>query len=1210
MKRVVILILLFITTGLFAQRGKNGNVTISSTKVVNEYTTLTADITAGATSITVANSALNTKGRFSGNLAAGDLVMIIQMQGATINGALTSKYVGNANTATPNDSSWGLITSYGNAGLYEFAQVSAVPNATTIQFDCGLTNAYTAAGRVQVIRVPRYNTLTVNSGDTIKCDPWDSAKGGIVAIEVLGNTVINGVVSSSGLGFRGGILSSTMDSSDYGVNNEAVDAFLMAWGKLKGEGIAGYGWSYDQYGGRYAKGAAANAGGGANAHNSGGGGGANAGSTTGWINGYGNPDVSNANYIKAWNLEFSWMSTFKGSGGGRGGYTFSSNAKDPTTNAPNNSNWGGDKRAAQGGLGGRPLDYSTGRIFMGGGGGAGDQDNNVGGAGGNGGGIVYLVSYGTVSGSGQIIANGANGTNSTYVSSSNAGDGAGGAGGGGAIIVNSVSNISGITISANGGNGGNQVIGITTAEAEGPGGGGGGGYIATSNTGLTETVNGGANGTTNAVTMKKFLPNGATMGGVGTTATLSNFHIVALNDTICNGQSATLTASVVGTPPGGSTLTWYATASGGAALTTGTTYTTGPITKDTVIYVAVACPYTYRQAVNVIVNGSSSISVAAPSTICKGDSVKLSASGGTAYTWKPSTGLSSSTVSGPMAAPANTTTYTVFITTPCGQLKDSVKITVNPSLVVSFSGNETICKGASTTVTASGGTSYTWSPATGLSSTNIANPVANPTVTTTYSVSATNGSCSKDTTVTITVNPIPAVKVNPDSGSICTGGSITLNASGASTYAWSPSASLNTSTGASVVASPSGNTTYTVIGNSLGCTDTVKVPVKVGSALSVSIKATKDTICSGSSTVLTATGGGSYSWNTSATSSSVNVSPTAPTTYKVIVSSGSCKDSATLTINVSPAFKPTITGNSAICTGKSTTLTATGGGTYLWSTGSTNASITVTPAADTTYSVTVTNGACSPDTSIKITVNPMPVPVISKPQTICAGTQATLTASGGTTYAWSTGATNTAINVSPANTTTYSVVVANGGCTASDSVTVSVDPVPVGIANGTATIVSGQSTPITVLPVTSGETYSWSPANGLSCTTCASLNASPTVTTTYSVLITDSTGCTKIDSVTITVKEECGDIFIPQAFSPGQAKNNVLYVRGGCLKTMDFEVFDRWGNKVFESTDPSTGWDGMFSGQAMNSGTYVYYLKATNIYGDNIEQKGNITLVR
>ncbi|HTB05421.1 MAG TPA: hypothetical protein VK806_00620, partial [Bacteroidia bacterium] len=392
MKRLILFtFFLCVSIAVFSQRGKNGNLTVSTALIVNEYTTLTADAHVGDSAITVASTTLNTKGRFSGNLAPGDLVFIIQIQGTSINGAHNPFA---PRWATPNDSSWGRITYYNNCGNNEYAEVKRI-SGSTIVFNCELQHAYTDTGVVQVVRVPRYNSLTINSGGSISCDPWDSAKGGVVAIEVLNNTVVNsgGTINVSGDGFRGGKLD--YDVSAYGVNNYSVQD--SNFGKQKGEGIAGFEWRYNIYGGLYCRGAGANAGGGGDAHNTGGGGGANGGDTSKWINGFGNPDVSTANNIKAWNLEYTWMSTFTASGGGRGGYSFSGKNGNPLTTGPNNNGvWGGDARSNVGGSGGRPLDYSTGRLFLGGGGGAGDQDDGVGGAGGNGAGMVYLVSYGTV----------------------------------------------------------------------------------------------------------------------------------------------------------------------------------------------------------------------------------------------------------------------------------------------------------------------------------------------------------------------------------------------------------------------------------------------------------------------------------------------------------------------------------------------------------------------------------------------------------------------------------------------------------------------------------------------------------------------------------------------------------------------------------------------------------------------------------------------
>ncbi|HTA82950.1 MAG TPA: gliding motility-associated C-terminal domain-containing protein [Bacteroidia bacterium] len=1307
MKKIaLVLILTFIAVYSFAQRGKNGNLTVSSTVVVNEYTTLTADIIAGSTSITVANSGLNAKGRFAGALGAGDLVMIIQMQGDSIIGKPNLPW--NPNTSIPNDSTWGQITKYNNCGNYEFAEVSSVPDGTTIQFDCGLVNNYTAAGRVQIIRVPRYNNLTIGNGDTITCDAWDSATGGIVGIEVLGNTVINtgGCINVTGKGFRGARLDS--NGAIYGVGNTASNGKLYSYGKGKGEGIAGYEWIYDQFGGRNCKGSPANGGGGSNAHNGGGGGGANGGIVTNWVDGIGNPDVSTANDIAAWKLEYSWLPSISNrSGGGRGGYTFSANKQDPTKDGPNNSAWAGDNRDANGGWGGRPLDYSTGKIFIGGGGGAGDQDDGFGGVGGNGGGMVYLVNYGTVSGGGQISANGANGANATGTPKSSttyAGqDGAGGAGAGGTVLINSIGSISGITINANGGIGGSEVF-VKGAlfvgninEAEGPGGGGGGGYIATSSAGATESVAAGANGTTSSASMTKFPADGATKGGVGTISSISNFQIVAKNDTICSGQTATLSASLTGTVPGGTTINWYATSAGGASIATGATYTTGVLTKDTAIYVS-TCPGTYRQAVNVIISGGSSVSINSPATICAGNSTNLSASGGTAYSWLPSASLSNAAIANPVASPTVTTTYTVHITTACGATKDSVVITVTPSPVVTISASSsticsggsttlsengglggtsytwssggtttsvtvnpistttytlttvtgtctitpttvitvnptptiiasatipTICAGESTTLNGSGAITYTWTPNTALSATTGASVIASPVSTITYSVTGTTSACnSAQQTVVVTVNAKPSVTINPPSPGICSGGSVNLTANGAATYTWTPNTSLTATTGASVTASPATNTTYTVIGTSAaGCTDTTKVIVTVGSSLTAGINRS-DTICLGDSTTLTAFGGSTYLWGNGSTNASITVSPTTPTTYSVTVTSGTCSATASALVSVAPGLTPKITGNTSICNGSNTTLTASGGSTYVWSGGSTATTsvITVSPASTTTYSVQVSNGMCKATTSAVVTINSIPVPTANaSPQTICAGTTSSLSATGGLTYSWapagsvnpSTGANVTA---TPLTTTVYTVTVSNGSCSATDSVKVTVTPAPTGVACCNETVVNGQSIVLTITPAASGNTYVWTPASGLTCTSCADPSATPTVTTTYYVDITDSEGCSKRDSVIITVQENCGQIFIPKAFSPnGDHQNDVLYVHGDCIKSMDFIVFDRWGNKIFESNepnDPSKGWDGKFNGLPMDAGTYVYYLTGQTIYNNSFTQKGNVTLVR
>lgn len=487
----------------------HGAKTVSTTNVIlNEFTTLTADVSIGATSISVAASSLNTNARFSGNLSVGELVMIIQMQGATMN------------TFSATTSTWGAITSYNNAGLYEFNEVASVPNSTTISFVFPMLHAYTQTGNVQLIRVPRYSTFTLNTGASLTTQAWNGSTGGVLTFESNGNTIIDGVINANGLGFRGG----KVDNGSEGAGSPYVTLFASTdsmQGSEKGEGIGGSQVAYDGLGGRYGRGAGANGGGGGNSHNAGGGGGANAGDTALW-NGKGNPDTvsgSGTNWKTAWDLEGGNFHNNVSTGGGRGGYSWAKKGappQNPLTSGPGNTNWQGDDRSNVGGYGGRPLhNFSGYRIFMGGGGGAGDANNGVGTGGSNGGGIVYILSGGSVSGATTDTIK-ANGADATSVASAGSSDGVGGAGGGGTVIIyTNGASISNVNLQAKGGKGGDQNVGAT--ESEGPGGGGGGGYISTTNANSLKTsASGGKNGTTTSSTMTLFTANGGTMGHPGT----------------------------------------------------------------------------------------------------------------------------------------------------------------------------------------------------------------------------------------------------------------------------------------------------------------------------------------------------------------------------------------------------------------------------------------------------------------------------------------------------------------------------------------------------------------------------------------------------------------------------------------------------------------------------------------------------------------------
>lgn len=1080
----IIYILVVLASSLFAQRGKDGagNITTANS-IVNIYTAVTASVNAGATSVSVGSTA---------GYAVGDLIMIIQMQGASVNASKNFPWI-DPTMCIPNDTSVGYITNYNTCGNYEFAQINSILSATSMSFDCALKKGYSDVGKTQVIRVPRYTTLTISGAGFISCPAWNGSTGGVAVVETETNATLSSIPSFSvtGKGFRGGGVenSSTLSGANkFGSLNPVEGAY-------KGESIAGDTNDYKNWSAVFCRGAIANGGGGGTAHNAGGGGGANGGLVSAY-RAYGNPT---AGFNAAWNLESAGFATFTSSGGGRGGYSFSSSNQNPLTFGPGSGGWSGDGRRNMGGFGGRPLDYSTGRLFLGGGGGSGDSNDNYGTPAGNGGGMVFMLVYGNLTGAGTILADGSNGGNTITSGGCTGRDGAGGGGGGGTVILNVIGTTN-LTASpaifARGGAGGNQNFGTPclNTEAYGPGAGGGGGYIGCSGTMPVTAVTGGTNGIVSGnsgLIRTNFPPNGATMGGSGSTAAITPANTVIATPavTICVNTAATLTATTNASP---STILWYNAIAGGSPIGTGSPYTTSVYTTPgTYTLFAGYCDGgTYRVPTVITVITGPTLTVNSPS-VCSGQTATLTAGGANTYTWSTSATGSVITVN-----PATTTVYTVSgtIATCSAAVTSTVTILSAPTLTVS---NSTICAGQTATLIAGGVSSYTWSTGATTSSINVI-----PATTTVYTVTGGIGTCTTSQTSTVTISASPTVTAN--SATICPGQSATLTANGATSYTWNTGATTPT-----ISANPATTTNYTVTGSNGTCTNSVTTSITVAANLVVT--ATSATICSGAVATLTASGASTYTWSTTQTTTTINVNPTTTTIYNVTGGSGGCTGSGTATVVVNP--NPTVSINAssnAICAGETATLTASGANSYTWNPGGfTSASINVSPVVSVDYTVTgATLSGCKASATSSVVVNTTPTLAVTS-ATICPGQTATLTANGAVTYTWLPGGTTGgSFTDSPATNSTYTVIGANATCTASATASINIGS-SISITINQPTICAGQSATLTATsPATS---YTWNTGANTS-----SIVVNPASTSVYSVVGT-SGSCSASGTTTVTI---------------------------------------------------------------------------------------------
>lgn len=330
-------------------------------------------------------------------------------------------------------------------------------------------------------------------------------------------------------------------------------------------------------------------------------------------------------------------------------------------------------------------------------------------------------------------------------------------------------------------------------------------------------------------------------------------------------------------------------------------------------------------------------------------------------------------------------------------------------------------------------------------------------------------------------------------------------------------------------------------------------------------------------------------------SNSVNVINTATNTVLATIAVGNHPVAFGNFIFGAALLSSFVTINTMTCHNQcdaSATAYAQGGSSpyvYQWNTVPVQTTQTAIDLCAGSYSVTVTDA--NVDSIVKtVTIGEYPVYSVNNTQSICTGGSYII---NGHTY-------TTAGNY---NDTLSSV----HGCDSIVTTNLTVNPIPITSAGIDTTVYSG--TPIE-LYASGGATYQWTPPDYLNNPNSSNPISTPENDITYIVIITNSNGCSNTDTVYITVLES--NLWAPNVFNPNDPDpiNQKFYVRGNGIKEIKIAVYDRWGEKVFETTDINEGWNGTYKGVLLNTAVFVYCIKATYYSGENVVKKGDVTLLR
>ena len=459
---------------------------------------------------------------------------------------------------------------------------------------------------------------------------------------------------------------------------------------------------------------------------------------------------------------------------------------------------------------------------------------------------------------------------------------------------------------------------------------------------------------------------------------------------------------------------------------------------------------------------------------------------------------------------------------------------------------------------------------------------------------------------------------------ICPGVPYQLEAGGGSSYSWSPANVLDNPSIANPIATIDQPTVFSVIVSDSCGTDTLTILLDVYGANAAVIQDTS--ICLGQSVELWAMGGGSYAWSPSdsilsnPSLSNVMVTPSITTTYEVLITTPEgCEIEKSVTVSVfnDPPI-PVLIDTAKICMGDSIEIVASGGVSYSWYPNQflnidTGPIVVSNPSSNIMYYVDFTNACGTVTDSIYIELIEVYAQA-GNDTIVCPGDPVMLWASGGIQYQWfpsdfiasPNSSTTSAVSNIP---TTYTVLVTDQyGCQSEAYVNVLHFPMPYVHTSPDFYGFQGDEIQLSAEGSDSHGTYEWSPSEYLSCVNCSNPISYTLESMTYTVEYTDDNGCKAYDDVTIYFE---GIVYVPNTFTPdGNKFNDNFYALGGNIAEFSIQIFNRWGELIFEGFQMDDYWDGTYQGKLCPDGTYIWKIRYVDVMENEKYLVGHVNLLR